>query len=239
MSGAQPFLSVIIPAFNEEAKIDRDLEAALEYFQGQPYGFELIVVDDGSTDRTPLKLADWEKRHQPLMRAICYQPNQGKGHAVRTGMRAATGQVRMFADAGLCVPFSETAAGLAAIERGCDVAIGSRKLTESRIVQAQASYRRWGSRLFAAVVLRFMGLSGISDTQCGFKLFTARAAQELFGRSRIDGFMFDAEILINARRMGMKICEFPVQWRADPDSRYRPLSGSLRNIVELARIRFF
>ena len=82
-----------------------------------------------------------------------------------------------------------------------------------------------------------MGLGGISDTQCGFKLFTAAAARQLFGRSRIDGFMFDAETLLNARRLGLRIGEFPVEWRADPDSRYRPLAGSLRNLGELARIR--
>ena len=234
-----PHLSVIIPVFNEERKIDADLEAALGYFREQPYSFELIVVDDGSADRTPEKLADWERRAAPHLRAICYTPNRGKGYAVRAGMLAARGEVRMFTDAGLCVPFSETARGLAALEQGCDVAIGSRKLAASQITRAQPAYRRWGSRLFGAMARGVMDLQGISDTQCGFKLFTARAGQELFGRARIDGFMFDAETLINARRLGFKICEFPVEWRADPDSRYRPFSGSLRNLAELARIKFF
>jgi dolichyl-phosphate beta-glucosyltransferase len=233
-----PHLSVIIPAYNEEKKIDGDLEAALAYFERQPYSFEVIAVDDGSSDGTPAKLAEWERRHAPKVRAICYQPNRGKGYAVRTGMLAASGENRMFADAGLCVPFSETERGLAALGGGCDVAIGSRKLAASRIVQKQTAYRRRGSRVFGAVIRRAMGLQGIEDTQCGFKFFTARAAGDLFGRSRIDGFMFDAETLINARRLGMKICEFPVEWRADPDSRYRPFTGSLRNLAELARIRF-
>ena len=101
-----PHLSVVIPVFNEEKKIGADIEAALAYFQAQPYTFELIVVDDGSSDGTPLKLADWEKRSIPQLRVICYQPNRGKGCAVRTGMLAARGEIRMFADAGLCVPFS-------------------------------------------------------------------------------------------------------------------------------------
>lgn len=228
----------MIPVFNEERKIDSDLEAALAYFQGQPYGFELIVVDDGSSDSTARKLAEWEKRCAPRLRVMQYQPNRGKGYAVRAGMLAARGEHRMFVDAGLCVPFSDTARGLALLEQGCDVAIGSRKLAASRIVRAQPAYRRWGSRLFGAVVRRAMGLQGISDTQCGFKLFTAAAAEKLFRRARIDGFMFDAETLIRARRLGMKICEFPVEWRADPDSRYRPLAGTVRNLVELARIRF-
>ena len=235
---AQPYLSVIIPAYNEEKKIGTDLGAALDYFRSQPYTFELIAVDDGSADRTPEVLAEWEKRAHPDLRAICYRPNRGKGYAVRTGMLAARGEVRMFADAGLCVPFSDAAAGVQAIRQGSDVAIGSRKLASSRVVQAQASYRQWGSRLFGAVVRQAMGLGGIRDTQCGFKFYTAHAAQELFGASRIDGFMFDAEILILARRRGMKICEFPVEWRADPDSRYRPLVGSVRNFIDLARIKF-
>jgi dolichyl-phosphate beta-glucosyltransferase len=234
---AQPYLSVIIPAYNEEKKIETDLAAALEYFRSQPYAFELIAVDDGSADRTPEILQAWEQKAAEVQ-AICYQPNRGKGHAVRTGMLAAKGEVRMFADAGLCVPFSETAAGLEALRSGCDVAIGSRKLAASRIVRAQASYRQWGSRVFGAVARRVMGLGGITDTQCGFKFYTARAAAELFGASRIDGFMFDAEILILARRRGMQIREFPVAWRADPDTRYRPLAGSLRNALELARIKF-
>ncbi len=233
-----PHLSIVIPAYNEEKKIDADLAAALDYFDRRPYSFEVIAVDDGSADATAAKLAEWERRCSPKVRAICYQPNRGKGYAVRTGMLAARGERRMFADAGLCVPFPEAERGLAALEAGCDVAIGSRKLAASRVVQPQAAYRRWGSRVFGALVRRLMGLGGIEDTQCGFKFFTARAAQELFGRSRIDGFMFDAETLIHARRLGMKICEFPVEWRADPDSRYRPLAGSVRNLVELARIRF-
>ena len=235
---AQPFLSVIIPAFNEEAKIDADLEAALDYFCQQPYTFELIAVDDGSSDRTPEKLTAWAGRAGDAVRAICYRPNRGKGRAVRTGMLAARGQVRMFADAGLCVPFADTAKGLAALEAGCDVAIGSRKLAASQIVSAQPFYRQLGSRVFGSLVRSVMGLSGISDTQCGFKFFTASAAEKLFGLSRIDGFMFDAETLIHARRLELRIGEFPVEWRADPDSRYRPFSGSLRNLAELARIRF-
>ncbi len=233
-----PHLSVVIPVYNEERKIDADLDAALGYFGAQAYSFELLVVDDGSADTTPAKLAEWEKRGGPVVRAICYRPNRGKGCAVRTGMLEATGEIRMFADAGLCVPFEETEKGLAALASGCDVAIGSRKLAASRVVAPPAAYRRWGSRLFGTMARRLMGLSGIADTQCGFKFYTGRAARELYSRSRIDGFMFDAEILILARRLGMKVCEFPVEWRADPDSRYRPLGGSLRNLAELARIRF-
>jgi len=232
-----PHLSLIIPAFNEEAKIDGDLQAALDYLRRQPYSFEVIVVDDGSSDGTRAKLSAWEKRNIESLRVIAYRPNRGKGYAVRTGMLEARGEVRMFADAGLCVPFSSIADGLEVIAQGYDVAIGSRKLGDSRVVCPQAPHRRWGSRLFHVLSRGIMGLSGIHDTQCGFKLFTARAAELLFRRSRINGFMFDAETLINARRLGLKIREFPVEWRADFDSRFRPFSGSLRNLADLARIK--
>jgi dolichyl-phosphate beta-glucosyltransferase len=226
-----PHLSVVIPCFNEARKIETDIQAALNYLMSQPYSFELILVDDGSSDGTAAIL---EK--SPGLRAICYQPNRGKGHAVRTGMLQATGRYRLFADAGLCVPYSEIEKGLALLEAGADVAIGSRKMAESQIVEQPAGYRRIGSSVFGLLVRNWMGLR-YSDTQCGFKLFTAHAAERLFSAARIDGFMFDAETLINARKFGLTVKEFPVEWRADPDSRYKPFSGSLRNLLELVRIQ--
>ena len=226
-----PHLSVVIPCFNEARKIEADIRAAFDYFSAQPYSFELVLVDDGSSDETPAIL---EKTAGA--RAICYRPNRGKGHAVRTGMLKATGERRLFADAGLCVPFSEIEKGLALLDAGADVAIGSRKLAESQVVEKQAGYRQIGSSVFGFLVRNWMGLR-YSDTQCGFKLFTAQAAERLFSAARIDGFMFDAETLINARKFGLTVREFPVEWRADPDSRYKPFSGSFRNLLELARIQ--
>lgn len=226
-----PHVSVVIPCFNEAGKIESDIQAALHYFRAQPYTVELILVDDGSSDGTPAILEKAEGA-----RAICYRPNRGKGCAVRTGMLAATGRYRLFADAGLCVPFAEIDKGLALLEAGADVAIGSRKLAQSQVVEKQAGYRRAGSSVFGLLVRNWMGLR-YSDTQCGFKLFTAAAAERLFSAARIDGFMFDAETLINARKFGLTVKEFPVQWRADPDTRYKPFSGSIRNLLELARIQ--
>ena len=226
-----PHVSVVIPCFNEARKIEIDIQAALSYFGACGYSYELILVDDGSSDGTA---AIVEK--SPGVRAICYQPNHGKGRAVRTGMLQATGRYRLFADAGLCVPFSEIEKGLALLEAGADVAIASRKLSASQVIEKQAGYRRIGSSVFGFLVRNWMGLR-YSDTQCGFKLFTAEAAERLFSAARIDGFMFDAETLINARKFGLTVREFPVEWRADPDSRYKPFSGSLRNLLELVRIQ--
>jgi dolichyl-phosphate beta-glucosyltransferase len=226
-----PHLSVVIPCFNEARKIETDIQAALDYFGSRNYSFELILVDDGSSDGTAAIL-----EQAKACSTICYQPNRGKGYAVRTGMLAATGRYRLFADAGLCVPYSEIEKGLALLESGADVAIGSRKMAESQVVEQQAGYRRIGSSVFGMLVRNWMGLR-YSDTQCGFKLFTARAAERLFSAARIDGFMFDAETLINARKFGLTVKEFPVEWRADPDSRYKPFSGSFRNLIELVRIQ--
>jgi dolichyl-phosphate beta-glucosyltransferase len=221
----------VIPCFNEARKIETDIQAALDYLSARPYSFELILVDDGSADGTAGIL-----ENSPGARAICYRPNRGKGHAVRTGMLQATGRYRLFADAGLCVPYSEIEKGLALLESGADVAIGSRKMAESQVVEQQAGYRRIGSSVFGMLVRNWMGLR-YADTQCGFKLFTAQAAERLFSAARIDGFMFDAETLINARKFGLTVKEFPVEWRADPDSRYKPFSGSFRNLIELVRIQ--
>ncbi len=227
-----PLLSVVIPCFNEAGKVEEDISAALDYFSGRTYSFELILVDDGSMDGTAETLRQVKGRAT----AVCYRPNRGKGYAVRTGMLRATGRYRLFADAGLCVPFSEIEKGLALLEAGADVAIGSRKMAASQVVEQQAGYRRIGSTVFGFLVRNWMGLR-YSDTQCGFKLFTAQAAERLFSASRIDGFMFDAETLINARKFGLTVREFPVEWRADPDSRYKPFSGSFRNLFELVRIQ--
>jgi len=231
-----PHLSVVIPCFNEAGKIETDIRAALEYLGSRPYSFELILVDDGSSDGTPAVLERACGAGNLPARAICYQPNRGKGCAVRTGMLQAKGRYRLFADAGLCVPYSEIEKGLALIESGADVAIGSRKLAESQVIEKQAGYRQIGSTVFGLLVRNWMGLR-YSDTQCGFKLFTAQAAERLFSAARIDGFMFDAETLINARKFGLTVREFPVAWRADPDSRYKPFSGSFRNLFELVRIQ--
>ena len=228
-----PHLSVVIPCFNEAGKIAADIRAALDYFEARGYSFELILVDDGSSDQTPELLT---QRSSATVRAVCYRPNRGKGCAVRTGMLEARGKYRLFADAGLCVPFAEIEKGLALLEAGADVAIASRKLAASQIVESQPGYRQAGSAIFGWLVRNWMGLR-YTDTQCGFKLFTAQAAEQLFSAARIDGFMFDAETLINARKFGLTVREFPVEWRADPDSRYKPFSGSLRNLLELARIQ--
>ena len=226
---------MVIPAYNEAARLPPYLTDVVGYLDGRDEPYEVLVVDDGSKDATADCVRALSRTH-PSVGLVRLPENRGKGYAVRTGMLKATGRYRLFADAGLCVPYAEIEKGLALLESGADVAIGSRKLAESQIVEQQAGYRRIGSAVFGFLVRNWMGLR-YSDTQCGFKLFTAEAAERLFSAARIDGFMFDAETLINARKFGLTVREFPVEWRADPDSRYKPFSGSFRNLFELVRIQ--
>src|SRR5258708_12889439 len=169
----------MIPCFNEAGKIETDIRAALEYLGSRPYSFELILVDDGSSDGTAAIL-----EQAADARAICYRPNRGKGYAVRTVMLKATGRYRLFADAGLCVPYAEIEKGLALLESGADVAIGSRKLAESQVARKQAGYRQIGSTGFGLLVREVVGL-GESRTHCGFKHFTAQTPPFLLSPARL------------------------------------------------------
>jgi dolichyl-phosphate beta-glucosyltransferase len=232
-----PHLSVVIPCYNEAGKVENDIRAALEYFGSQPYSFELILVDDGSADGTGPLLEAACRAAGPHARAICYRPNRGKGCAVRTGMLQATGRYRLFADAGLCVPYSETGKGLSLLETGADVAIASRKLAQSQVTEKQAGYRRIGSSVFGLLVRGWMGLR-YSDTQCGFKLFTASAARALFGEARVDRFAWDVEILYLARRRGLPIAEVPVLWFNSPESKVRVVRDAIQTLWDVARIRW-
>lgn len=230
-------LSIVIPAFEEGRKIARDLHAAVGFLRARGLRGEVLVVDDGSRDDT----AEQARRLQPDLpevRVVAYHPNRGKGHAVRVGMEQARGAVVMFADAGLCVPYDAALMGWTMLRLDlCDIAQASRRVAGASR-HAQPLYRRIGSKLYKLFVHAFMGIPlRITDTQCGFKLYKREVARRLFGQSMTDGFMFDVEIILRAVRGGDRIVEFPVPWNADTDSRYRPVRGTWRNLIELSRIR--
>lgn len=231
------FLSVIIPAYNEEEKIERDLELVYEYLGKQRYNYEVLVVDDGSKDKTCEIVKSLEPKYKSLY-GICYKQNRGKGYAVKRGILEARGEYILFADAGSCVPYKEVEKGFRVLEDGYDVALGSRALAESQILQKQPKYRQIGSQIFGLIVRWIMGVNQIRDTQCGFKLFRREAAHAIFRKNRIDGFMFDVETILNARKIGFKLKEFSVVWKNDPDSRFNPIWGSVRNFKELSKIKF-
>ena len=230
------FLSIIIPVFNEEMKIGKDLEKISEYFNKQPYTYEVVVVNDGSTDNT-LEKTKTAAKSVKNFQLVAYEHNKGKGYAVRQGVFASRGEYVFFVDAGYCVPFNETEKGIRLLKEGNDIALGSRLLKQSIIVVKQPFYRTIAGRTFSFLVKTFIGLKGIIDTQCGFKLFTAKCAKDIFKRQKIDGFTFDAEVLLLARRSGYKIAEFPVQWACDKDSKLKPVAHTFKILSEILKIR--
>ena len=227
-------LSVVIPAYNEERRIGPTLERIGAYLGTRQWTSEILVVVDGSRDRT----ADVARSAQVglALEVLDDQVNRGKGHCVRRGMLAARGSLRLFSDADLSTPIEEVEHLMAAIAGGCDVAIGSRRLPESRIDVPQPWWRQTMGRGFNWCVRR-LAVPGIADTQCGFKLFSADAARGIFSRQRIEQFGFDVEVLWIARRLGLQVVEVPVTWLDDPDSKVRPVADAWRMLVDLLRIR--
>jgi dolichyl-phosphate beta-glucosyltransferase len=226
-----PTLSVVIPAFNEALRLPATLARVREHLAARGVAHEILVVDDGSSDAT----ADVARAGGDVVRLLRHEPNRGKGYAVRRGMLAATGERRLMTDADLSTPIEELARLEAEIDRGFDVAIGSRAVAGARIEVRQPAYREAMGRLFNVLVQALL-LPGLSDTQCGFKLFTAAAAEAAFRACRLDGFCFDAEALYVARRHGLRIAEVPVVWRNDAATRVG-IGGGGAAFLDLVRIR--
>ncbi len=230
-------LSLIIPGYNEARQIGLTLEKSVAYLREQPWSWEIIVVDDGSTDGMAARVGEIA-RACPQVRCLRHSPNRGKGYAIRRGVEAARGRYIGFMDADYKTDIAALGAAMRLLEEGCDAVIGDRTLSQSRIAVPRRRYRQWGSDLFRRVLLKAMGLRGIGDTQCGFKFFRAEVMRELFGRQRVDGYMFDVEVLLLATKSGYRIQPLAVEWRDDPDSRFKPVRGMIRNLRELARIRW-
>ncbi len=225
-------VSIIIPAYNEESRIGRSLQTALDYLRSGSRSFEIIVVDDGSKDKT----AEIAESIDKEIRVLRQPRNLGKGAAVRRGMLEAVGAVRVFSDADFSTPVYELEKILPEIEKGADVCIGSRALNPSLIKKHQPFYREFMGKTFNRII-RVILFSGIKDTQCGFKGFTDKAADALFSKASIDGFGFDVEILYIARKMGLSIVETPVEWYNDLRSTVSPIKDSLKMIFEILKIR--
>jgi dolichyl-phosphate beta-glucosyltransferase len=226
-----PRLSVVIPAYNEAGRLPATLERVRAYLDGRALAYEVLVVDDGSRDAT----AEAARTARGPVRLLAHAENHGKGHAVRSGMLAARGELRLMTDADLSTPIEELARLEAALADGCDVAVGSRAVAGARIEVRQPAYREAMGRLFNRLVQALL-LPGLADTQCGFKLFTARAATIAFSACRLDGFCFDVEALYVARLHGLRIAELPVVWRNDAATRVG-LGGGAAAFLDLARIR--
>ncbi|TAJ09139.1 MAG: glycosyltransferase family 2 protein [Nitrospirae bacterium] len=230
-------LSIVIPAYNEAKRILPYLQHITAYLgqKGQPY--EILVVDDGSRDETVSVVEQFQAQHQAV-RLIRLPTNRGKGQAVRTGMQQARGELRLMADADGATPIQEVERLEAAIHNGADLAIGSRPLAyrDARYKVQVRWHRSVSGNLFNWCVQR-LGIPGIRDTQCGFKLFRAAVAQDLFGVSQIDGYGFDLELLYIAQRRGYQIAEVPINWSDQPGSKVLVLRDGLRMFCELLAVR--
>jgi len=232
---AGPQLSIIIPAYNESARIERTLERVMSCVEKQGWDAEVLVVDDGSIDATAEIVQMWMDRY-PRLHLIKNDGNRGKGFSVRNGLLQAAGEVGMFTDADLSAPMEETELLLAAIRDGADVAIGSRWLDKTRQTIHQPLYRRFFGRCFNWVTRTVMGLP-FKDTQCGFKAFKRPAAQVIFRLQRIERWGFDPEILFIARKLGYEVREVPVTWGHDERSRMSYLKDGMKMLEEMAVIR--
>ncbi len=226
-------LSVVVPAYNEEARLPRTLRRLREYLDARGEPYEIVVVDDGSTDGTAEAA---RAAGGPVVRLLAGERNRGKGHAVRRGMLAAAGARRLMCDADLSTPIEELERLEARLAEGCGVAIGSRAVSGARLEVRQGLWRENAGRAFN-LLARLVALPDLHDTQCGFKLFTAEAAEAGFARACLDGFAFDVEVLFLARRAGQRIAEVPVVWRNDAASRVS-LAKGLSAFLDLLRLRW-
>lgn len=228
-------LSIVVPAYNEARRLPGTLPRVIEYASRLDESVEIIVVDDGSTDGTG-DIAASVGQACGLVTVLRSDRNRGKGAAVRRGVLAARLGHVLFTDVDLSTPIEETSKLRAALVRGADVAIGSRRLAESDVQVHQPWLRELAGRTFSRLVSLLL-LPGIRDSQCGFKAFRRSTARELFGRQRLEGFGFDAEVLWLARRLGYRVAEVPIAWRDDRGSNVRLVRDSGGMLLDLGRIR--
>jgi glycosyltransferase involved in cell wall biosynthesis len=225
-----PFLSLIIPAYNEEERLPRTLTKIQAFLKEQPYEAEILVVENGSSDRT----AAVAEEFAPEVRLL-REPNRGKGLAVRRGMLESAGEFRFICDADLSMPIEEVNRFLPPKLDDYDIAIASREVAGS-MRHNEPAYRHWIGRVFNLLV-RTLAVQGFQDTQCGFKCFTAEAAEALFPLQRIDGWTFDVELLYVALRLDYRVKEVPINWYYFPGSRVRIVQDSWLMLADLFRIR--
>ena len=231
-----PIYSIVIPAYNESARIPATLGRVIECVRSRGWLAEVIVVNDGSTDRT-VEVVNEFARHAPEVRLIENPGNRGKGYSVRAGMLAARGGILMFTDSDLSAPIEEADRLFDAIASGADIAIGSRWLDSGRQTHRQPLYRQFFGRCFNFVTRLVMSLP-FADTQCGFKAFTHDAAQTVFQLQTIEGWGFDPEILFIALKRGYRVKEVPVTWAHDERTRMRYLKDGIKMLKEMAIIRW-
>lgn len=231
-----PKLSLIVPVYNEQGRIEASLNTIVSYLNGLDVSHEIILVDDGSSDGT-LDLVRKAVDAGGSVRIVSYKPNMGKGYAVRQGVFAARGDYIAFTDIDLSAPIDQLEKLSAAIKDGYDIAIGSRAVKGAQIPVHQPLYRELGGKTLN-LLIRVLAVRGIKDTQCGFKLFRGVAARDIFSRCFINGWGFDVEVLYLARKLGYSVAEVPVKWSHMEGSKLHPFKGAMRVILDVVRMRF-
>jgi dolichyl-phosphate beta-glucosyltransferase len=231
-----PELSVIIPAFNEETRLPTYLSSIIRHVERSDRPSEIIVVDDGSEDGTAAAVLD-ASATCPVVRLMSLRENKGKGFAVRAGMLAASGSLRLFCDADGATPIGELVRLERAISSGADIAIGSRAVRQDDCRVDAKLHRKLLGTVYNGLV-RLVAVPGIYDTQCGFKLFRGSVADRVFGAQTLPGFGFDVEVLFLARRWGYVIREVPVNWQDKPGGKVHLCRDAARMFVDLMNVRW-
>ena len=231
-----PDLSIVIPCYNEEERLPRTIEQIERYLADKEIKYELILVDDGSSDGTRL-VQDAAAERNPSVRVEALPRNRGKGRALAEGVATAKGAEILVTDADLSTPIEELEKLRAELHKGAGVAIASRAVKGSRVEISQPLYRVLMGKVFNMLVQAVL-LPGIWDTQCGFKLFRADVAHEVFAQLTTDGFGYDPEVLYRAKKRGVKIAEVPVVWRNSAPTKVMPIKSSLDMFKHVVRTRF-
>jgi glycosyltransferase involved in cell wall biosynthesis len=230
---SQPYLSIIIPARNEERRLPSSLDQVFRYLQAQPYSFEILVVENGSQDKT-LELARAFAASQPACRVL-EEAQPGKGRAVRRGMLEARGDYRFMCDADFSMPPSEINRFIPPQLEHCDIAIGSRE-APGAVRYHEPIYRHLGGRAVNTMI-RLLALPGLQDTQCGFKCFRAAVAEDLFRQQTLTGWSFDIELLFIARMRGYSVVEIPIPWYFNPDTKLSAVRDAIKMTLDIIKIR--
>jgi glycosyltransferase involved in cell wall biosynthesis len=227
------FLSIVIPAFNEEKRLPGTLGQVFAYLQKQSYTSEVIVVENGSTDRTFEIANELARKFSNLI--VKHEDLAGKGNAVRSGMLSARGEFRFICDADLSMPIEEVAKFLPPQLSDFDIAIASRE-GKGAVRYNEPSYRHWGGRVINLIIRMFI-LPEFQDTQCGFKCFRAKTTEKLFRKQTLTGWAFDIELLYIAKRERLQVSEVPIHWYFDADTKVSAVRDALRMISDIFRIR--
>ncbi|MEA2007789.1 MAG: dolichyl-phosphate beta-glucosyltransferase [Chloroflexota bacterium] len=227
------FLSLVIPAYNEERRLPHTLEQVALFLESQSYSWEVIVVDNASSDKTPDIIRDFAQRH-PQIRGL-HEKRRGKGEAVKSGMLAAKGEYRFMCDADLSMPITELNRFLPPQLENFDLAIASRE-AQGATRHNEPFYRHLGGRAINTLI-RLLILPGLNDTQCGFKCFSAAATEDLFNHQTLSSWSFDIEILAIAQLRGYKIAEIPISWHFEPGSKLNAFRSAVQMFLDILTVR--